>query len=273
MTPLLVAELAAIGAVAGVLGSLVGLGGGFIVIPLLRLAFGLPPAETAGISLVMVFANSLGGSIGYLRDRRADVKLALTVAATGIPASLLGAYLVGKISVEGFDYLYGAMLLFFFAFILRRRNAPPPAGPIRAPDLEERTLIDAAGERFTYETSVTLSLICGVALGLVSSFFGIGGGVIFVMFFIAILRMPAHIVTATATLAILFTSPAGVLWQVANGRVDWAFALPLAAGGVLGGQLGPRIARRLSSPQILTVLAYSLLAAAAALILKHLIKF
>ncbi len=273
MNPLLVASLAAIGAVAGVLGSLVGLGGGFIVIPLLRLAFGLAPAETAAISLVMVLANSLGGSIAYLRQRRADVKLALTVAATGIPASLLGAYLVGKVSVEWFDYLYGAMLVYFFIYLMRRRSRPEPTGPIRAPALGEHTLVDARGERFTYATSVPLALICGVFLGFVSSFFGIGGGVIFVVFFIAILRMPAHVVTATSTLAIVLTSPAGVLFQFVEGKIDWSFAIPLAAGGVLGGQLGPVIARRLSAPQILLVLAYSLLAAAAALVLKHVIGF
>jgi uncharacterized membrane protein YfcA len=273
LNPLLVAELAAIGAVAGVVGSLLGLGGAFIIIPILRLVFGLPPAETSAVSLVMVVANSLSGSIGYLRNGRADVRLALVVAITGIPASVIGAYLVGKVSLAGFDYLYGAMLVYFFFDIMWRRNRPPATGPVNAPDAKERTLVDADGIRYTYATSVSLSLACGVVMGLVASFFGVGGGVVFVIFFIALLRMPTPIVTATSTLAIVLTSPAGVLWHVVNGNVDWSYALPLAAGGLVGGQFGPRLALRMSSPQLLTVLAYAMLLAAGTLILKHVLRF
>lgn len=273
MTPLLVAELAAIGVVAGVIGSLVGLGGAFIVIPVLRLIFGLPPAETSAVSLVMVFANSLSGSIGYLRNGRADWRLALVVAATGIPASVLGAYLVGKVTFAGFDYLYSALLGLFFIDIMRRRNRPPGGTPIRVPDAKERTLVDIDGVRYTYVTSVVLSLACGLVVGLVSSFFGVGGGVIFVFFFIALMRMPTAVVTATSTVAIVLTSPSGVLWHIAQGAVDWSFAVPLAAGGLVGGQFGPRLARRMTSPQLLTVLAYALLFGAGTLVLKHVLRF
>ncbi|HMD02482.1 MAG TPA: sulfite exporter TauE/SafE family protein [Candidatus Baltobacteraceae bacterium] len=272
MNLLLAAELAAIGAVAGVLGTLAGLGGGFIVIPVLRLFFGIAPATTAAVSLVMVFANSVSGSIAYLRQGRVDVRLAATVAATGIPTSVLGAYLVGKISFTGFDVLYGLLLLFFSFYLLRRRNAPPPSTPLRVPSAGERVLVDARGERFAYATSVPLSLLCGVILGLVSSFFGIGGGFIFVLFFIALLRMPAHIVAATSTFAILLTSPSGVIAHYLGGHIDWNYAIPLSLGGLVGGQFGPRIARRLSSPQILGVLGYLMLAAAAAMAARHFLK-
>jgi len=262
LNPLLVAELAAIGAVAGVVGSLVGLGGAFIVIPVLRLVFGLPPAETSAVSLVMVFANSLSGSTGYLRNGRADWRLALVVAATGIPTSVLGAYLVGKVTFAGFDYLYSAMLAFFFVDLMRRRNRPPGGDPIRVFDTKERTLVDIDGVRYTYATSVVLSLACGLVVG-----------VIFVFFFIALMRMPTPIVTATSTVAIVLTSPAGVLWHIAQGAVNWSFAVPLAAGGLVGGQFGPLLARRMTSPQLLTVLAYALLLAAATLVLKHVLGF
>ena len=69
-------ELLAVGAAAGILGSLIGLGGGFVVIPVLRLAYGVSPALTAGASLVMVLANAISGSIAYLRQGRVDVGLA-----------------------------------------------------------------------------------------------------------------------------------------------------------------------------------------------------
>jgi len=260
--------LVAIGLFAGVLGTIVGLGGGFVVVPVLRIFYGIAPAAAAGISLVMVLANSISGSFAYLRQRRADVRVALLIATTGIPASLLGTYLVGRTAIAGFDLLYGALLVYFFIDIMRRRGRKErPA--MNVAGLRERRIADAYGEEFTYLTSTPLVLLTGLVFGFVSSFFGVGGGIIFVMVFISMFRMPPHVVTATSTVAILLTAPAGVLSHAYAGDVDWGSALPLAAGGLAGGQIGPRIARRLSSPRLLTVIATAILLAALALIVKH----
>ncbi|MBD5653866.1 MAG: sulfite exporter TauE/SafE family protein, partial [Candidatus Eremiobacteraeota bacterium] len=181
-----VATLVALGALAGVLGTIVGLGGGFVVLPVLRIFYGIAPAATAGISLVMVMANAVSGSFAYVRQRRADVRVAVFIAITGIPASVLGAYLVGQVSFAGFDLLYGALLIYFFIDIVRRRNKKPATFTVAG--LRERRLVDAYGEEFRYLTSAPLILLCGLALGFISSFFGIGGGIIFVMVFIATFR-------------------------------------------------------------------------------------
>ncbi|MBC5810023.1 MAG: sulfite exporter TauE/SafE family protein, partial [Candidatus Eremiobacteraeota bacterium] len=254
------------------LGTLVGLGGAFVVIPVLRLVFGLPPAETAGISLVMVLANGISGSFGYLRQGRADVRMAALTAVTGIPASILGTLLVQRVSLAGFDLLLGTMQVAFFFNIMRRRNrtdARPPKFQLRG--LRERVLVDARGDIFTYSWSSPLTLAIGVVIGLATTFFGIGGGVIFALSAMTFLRMPAHVATATAILAMLLTAPVGVASHVVAGDVNWLYAAPLAAGGILGGQFGPKIAQRLTAPQLLTVLAYAMLGAALALALKHLL--
>lgn len=259
-----------VGIAGGVLGTLVGLGGGFVVLPVLRIVYGIAPATASGVTLVMVLANAISGSFAYLRQRRADVRIAGLIAITGIPASVLGTYLVGQISFAGFDYLYGALLVTFFVYLIRRdrggADAPFPA----TRGLHARTLVDAYGEEFRYLTNTPLVLLCGVAVGLQSSFFGVGGGIIFLMAFIALFRMPAHIVTATSTVAILLTAPAGVLAHAYAHDIDWALAVPLAAGGLVGGQIGPRLARRMSSPRLLSALAAMLLIAALALVVKHL---
>lgn len=254
------------------LGTLVGLGGAFVVIPVLRLFFALSPAVTAGVSLFMVLANGISGSYAYLRQGRADVRIALWTSVTAIPFSILGTILVRRASVASFDLLYGAMLVYFFFDIMRRRNASAdPASGFLIGGARPRTLVDARGETFEYHMSVPLALACGVVIGLASTFFGIGGGVIFVLTSIALLRMPAHVATATAIVTMLLTAPVGVASHIVAGDVNWMFALPLAAGGIIGGQVGPRIARRLTTPQLLTVLAYALLFAALALAARHLI--
>ena len=241
-----------------------------MTIPVLRLAFGFPPALTAGVSLVTAFANSVSGSAAYIRDRRADIKLALVVAASGIPASVLGAYVVRFVDPRWFDVLYAAMLVIFFIDVLRRTrsDAPPPArivlpGP-------ERVIVDRQGHVFSYRWNVPVALACGAAMGFVSSFFGIGGGIVFVIFFISLLGMPPHIVTATSMVAMLLTTPVGAATHWFEGNIDWPFALPLAAGGIVGGQLGPRIARRISSKRLTLLIGYTVLVAAVALVARHL---
>ncbi len=264
-------ELFLVGTFAGILGTLVGLGGGFVVIPVLRLIFNVSPAHTAGASLVMVLANAVSSSIAYLRQGRADVRLAVLLAATGIPSSIAGAILVQHVTVAGFDVVYGILLILFFVDIMRRRNRSAEPPRIRIAGLRDRVLVDSRGDEFRYAWSPALVLVCGVILGFVSSFFGIGGGIVFVIFFIALFGMPPHVVTATSMLVMLLTSPVGVVTHALEGNIEAALALPLAAGGLLGGQLGPRIARRLSSPQLMTVLAFAVLGTAVALVLRHVI--
>jgi uncharacterized membrane protein YfcA len=244
-----------------------------VTIPVLRLAFSFSPASTAGVSLVIAFANSVSGSVAYIRDRRADVKLALVVAASGIPASVLGAYVVRFVDARWFDVLYAGLLVLFFLDVLRRTqpDAPPPprivlSGP-------ERVIEDRRGHVFRYRWSIPVALACGALLGFVSSFFGIGGGIVFVIFFISLLGMPPHIVTATSMVAMLLTTPVGVTTHWLEGNIDWPFALPLAAGGIVGGQLGPRIARRISSKRLTLLIGYTVLLAAVALLAHHLLPF
>jgi hypothetical protein len=143
-------ELFVIGVAAGVLGTLVGLGGGFVVIPILRIVFDVSPAVTAGASLVMVLANGVSGSLAYVRQGRADVKLALLVSITGIPACIAGALAVRYVSFASFDIVYAIMLIAFFIDIMRRRNKPAATSRPRLPGLSERVLVDASGQEFRY---------------------------------------------------------------------------------------------------------------------------
>jgi uncharacterized membrane protein YfcA len=179
-------ELFVIGVAAGVLGTLVGLGGGFVVIPILRIVFDVSPAVTAGASLVMVLANGVSGSLAYVRQGRADVKLALLVSITGIPACIAGALAVRYVSFASFDIVYAIMLIAFFIDIMRRRNKPAATSRPRLPGLSERVLVDASGQEFRYAWNTPIVLLSGLAIGFIASFFGIGGGIVFLIVFIAV---------------------------------------------------------------------------------------
>jgi uncharacterized membrane protein YfcA len=242
-------ELFVLGGAAGMLGSLVGLGGGFLAVPVLRIAFSVAPVGVSGAALVMVLANALSASYAYVRQRRVDIRAASWIAATGIPASVLGAIFVRYIPAVDFDLLYGALLIYLSIDVIRKRNAP-----------REHSRV--------YREHIPFLLGAGLFMGFSSSFFGIGGGLI-VIPVLLLLGMRTHAVTATSTFAILLTSPVGVITHHFEHDIDWSLALPLAFGGTVGGQIGPRIAERLSSPRLLTVMAITLLAAAVGLILRH----
>ena len=262
-----VVVLVLIGTFAGILGTITGLGGGFIAIPVLRLFYGLAPATAAAVALFVTVANGITGSLLYLRQRRADVGVAMLIAATGIPSTLLGVYVVKHTSIAGFDFLFAGLLLYCsFEFFRRLWGEVSRA---RAA-FRERVLVDIRNQEFRYGGHAWLTLLCGVVFGFVSSFFGIGGGIVFVVFFIKVFSMPAHVVSATATLSMLMVAPVGLVAHVYARDVDWNLAVPLAVGGLAGGQIGALLAHKLSPRRILQLTALLVSLAAVTLLLKHL---
>jgi uncharacterized membrane protein YfcA len=252
LTPLGAVALFLIGVVASIFGSLVGLGGGFVIVPILRIFFGASPAEAAGTSLVMVLANTAAASVGYLRHRVVDLRLAIPLTIGAVPGSIIGVMAVQRFSSVGFDIAYGCVLIMNAVLVLRRRSI----------------VSRQAGER-TFAHDPRVGVAAGFGVGFFSSLFGIGGGVVLIPLLLIGARMLPHIVTATSAFVITTTAPVGVVTHVLGGDVDWHFALPLVLGGLAGGSIGPVIAKRVSSPRLITLLALALMLAAVGLALRH----
>jgi uncharacterized membrane protein YfcA len=268
------AEMAALGAGAATIGSLAGLGGGFIVAPALRLFFGAAPDEAAGTSLVLVLANVASASIAFARQGRVDMRLALVAGIAAIPTSILGALVVHGANATAFDLLY-AGLLALFAITLFRRSAAHAEGRVaRLPWSRERTFHDrVSGRDYRYATSTPLAVATGVATGFLSSFFGIGGGTVVVPVFLRLFAMPAHIVSATSHMVILFSAPFGVATHAFAGDIHWADAIPLALGGIGGGQAGAWLSKRLPGVVLVRIVATVLIAASVSLFAQHIWTF
>lgn len=255
MTVLHAFELLVIGFAASIFGSLIGLGGGFLVIPAMRLGFNTPPALLAGTSLVFVFANTGASAIGYIRQKRVDFALAIPMIAGAIPGSVFGAFAVHWFSPKGFDLAYGTTLIVLAVLVIWRRR-----GTSREP-FEK-----------TFAHRLPVALAAGVGIGILSSLFGIGAGLVLVPLLLVAARMPPHIVAATSGFTILCVSPAGIIVQSLMHDVAWASVVPLVAGGIAGGLIAPAISRRVSSPQLITLLAIGLILAALGLVAKHLVR-
>jgi uncharacterized membrane protein YfcA len=251
-------ELFAAAFVASVFGSMVGLGGGFIFVPILRLFLGFAPAEAAGTSLVLIVANSASSVATYLWHQRVHVKIGLLVALGGLPTSILGAILALHIPAKLFDSILSVILIAVAIDMFlnaRRRLAGRP---------EHDRVHRIKGMSYRAAFGV------GLVVGLFSSLFGLGGGIVLVPTFLYFSELPVHAISATSQFAILLTSPVGLITHAAQHDVAFRDAVPLVLGGLLGGPLGARLSLRLKSPQLLIAVSVSLVIAAVTLIWRHL---
>jgi uncharacterized membrane protein YfcA len=228
------------------------LGGGFVIVPVLRIALGIAPMTVAGTSLVFVLANVASSAVGYLQRKRVDLTLATPLALGAVPGSIAGVLAVKYVNATWFDVVYALMLVALAVLVIRRRS------------VESR----AEGER-TFAHRPAVAIPCGVVLGVLSSMFGIGGGIVMIPVFLIAARMPPHVVAATTSVIVALTAPVGVIAHAVAGDIDWAAAVPLVIGGLTGGALAPAVAQRVSSPRLITLLAYGLVAAALGLALRH----
>jgi uncharacterized membrane protein YfcA len=232
----------------------VGLGGGFVIVPVLRIALGMAPTTVAGTSLLFVLANVASSAVGYLQQKRVDLALALPLGLGAIPGGIAGVVAVKYVNDTWFDSAYALLLLVLAVLVMRRRAVKSRA----------------EGER-TFAHRAIVAVPAGVVLGALSSMFGIGGGIVMIPLFLIAARMPPHVVAATTSVIVALTAPIGVAAHALAGDIDWIAAVPLVIGGLVGGAFAPVVAQRVSSPRLITLLAYGLVAAAAGLALRHVV--
>lgn len=256
----------AIGIVIGAFGTMLGAGGGFMLLPLLVFAYPREPASVlTAISLSTVFANASAGSIAYARLRRIDVRAGLVFAAAGMPGAVLGAIATSRLDRRVFDPLLGVMLLVgSVVILLRARPAPAHAAAGRL-----HTLIETDGTVHRYRRRLLLGAGVSVVVGFVSSVLGIGGGIVHVPLMVFVLGFPVHIATATSHFVLALLALVGVLVHLADGSLAAGLdrALPLAAGVVVGAPFGAWASSRVRAEWILRGLAGALAAVALRLLL------
>jgi len=238
------------GAGAGLVGSLTGLGGAVVVIPVLLIAFDVPFPIAAGAGLITVLATSTTTGAAYLRERLTDLRIGMFLEIATVPGALIGASLTVFLTHADLDrallIALGAVLLATIPGALRRRTQD--AGGAARPDARssrlglEGTYVDEAGLSTDYRAARTDPAL-GVAFGagLVSGMFGIGGGVFKVISMEHYLRLPMKVATATSNFMIGVTAAAGAGVLLAAGYVDPVLAAPAALGTTAGALLGSRI--------------------------------
>jgi uncharacterized membrane protein YfcA len=256
-----------IGFAVGAFGTLIGAGGGFILTPILLLLYPHDSAQTlTAISLAVVFFNACSGSLAYTRQRRIDYRSGTIFALATLPGAVAGALVVGAVSRNAFNAIMGSVLGLLAIWLLAGERWVLPR-PSR--HLETRELVDRLGRRYVYSVSLRLGALYSLVVGFVSSFLGIGGGVIHVPLLIRALGFPIHVATATSHFVLAIMAGGGALTHIALGSFAHGHGvrrtLALSLGVVLGAQLGAHVSRRLAGASIHRLLAVALLALAARL--------
>ena len=248
---LFVVLLVLVAIAAGLVGSLTGLGGGVVVIPILAIFFGASIPIAIGTGFVTILATSSATGAAYVRDRLSDVRIGMFLEIATVPGALIGATATVLITHANLDAaLFVALGIVLFAIIpgsLARRNIELP--PPMPQDARSRYLgltgeyHDAAlNTDVNYQaarTSPALGVMFGA--GMVSGMFGIGGGVFKVLALERFLNLPMKVSTATSNFMIGVTAAAGAGVMLAAGYVNPIVAAPVAIGTAFGAYLGSRL--------------------------------
>ena len=259
MTPLVfVLIVGAISLGAGFLGSLLGLGGGVIVVPALTLLLHVDIRLAIGASIVSVIATSSGAAAAYVRDRMANIRVAMFLEIGTTLGAITGAYLAGIIHPRFLYILFGVILGYSAIAMLRgRRRGDEPIVPgpwARVLRLKSSYFDDALGEEVIYQpVRARIGMVLMYIAGAVSGLLGIGSGALKVPAMDLAMELPIKVSTATSNFMIGVTAAASAGVYFSRGQIDPFIAAPVAIGVLAGAYAGSHTLGRIGSKSVRAV--------------------
>ena len=277
--------LLGLGGLVGVLSGMFGVGGGFLMTPLLFF-IGIPPAVAVATEANQIVASSFSGVLAHLRRKTVDFKMGTVLMLGGLLGAAIGVVLFNYLKSVGqvdllvklcyvvFLGIIGGLMFFESLRAIRRtsRNLAPPKKS------RQRGWVQKLPLKIRFRTSglyisIIPPLIVGVFVGILAGIMGVGGGFIMVPAMIYILGMPTKVVVGTSLYQIIFvTAFTTLLHATTNYTVDVALAVLLLVGGVIGAQIGTQIGTRLKAEQLRILLAIMVLMVCGKLALDLLIQ-
>jgi len=240
-----------LGFAAGIIGSMIGLGGGIIIVPILTF-LGFPPTVAASTSLFGALSNAIASTVSYSRQKRIVFPLGLKLGLLSIPGTVLGALLSTNIAPDIFKILFGFVLIASAAYIFMQKK------------------IETSEKTFSKQMMV-FAIGASFFAGLISAFFGIGGGIIFVPLMVVGMGMAMKKAAPTSQLILLFSSLSGVIIHSILGHPDFFQAGFLALGSFIGGLVGARLSLELKERYLQIIVSIVILLSAGKLFLDSLL--
>ena len=247
------------GAAAGLFGSLLGLGGGVLLVPLLTLGFGLPLREAVGVSLVAVIVTSSASASVYLERHVANLRLGMTLELFTASGALVGGLIAFLLSDQVLAALFTILLVYTAITMARRREPAAATASVEVGSLAVDSLAEDRPPDLTAPATQPVpapdappyairnlgpGIVGSLFAGLVSALLGVGGGLVKVPLMNLVMGIPLRVATATSNLMIGITAAASAIIYLLRGGIDPYVAGPTAVGVFLGAALGSRTAHR-----------------------------
>lgn len=257
------------GMFVGVMSGLLGVGGGTIMVPIFRLAFGMSPLASTATSLFAIIPTSISGVVAHARAKTCVPKLGLALGAGGAVMSPMGVWLA-SVSPGWLVICVAAMVIGFSAFKMFKKAvkcAPAPrAGASSAHSASPKPVPDQPVlSRKQYLQGACIGLIAGLASGYV----GVGGGFIMVPLMLAVLDIPMSLASGTSLIAIMILAIPGVIEQGLLGNIDYLAGIAIVIGSIPGALVGARLVRVVPERQLRFIFGGFLLVAAVMLMLNE----
>ncbi|MCT4556226.1 MAG: sulfite exporter TauE/SafE family protein [Pelagimonas sp.] len=275
--------LLGLGGLVGVLSGMFGVGGGFLMTPLLFF-IGIPPAVAVATEANQIVASSFSGVLAHFRRRTVDLRMGVVLLIGGLVGAALGVMVFNYLRALGqVDLLVKLCYVVFLGIIgglmfIESLNAIRKTRSGAAPKRKKHNWIHGLPFKMRFRTSglyisVIPPLLVGVCVGILAAIMGVGGGFIMVPAMIYLLGMPTKVVVGTSLFQIIFvTAFTTLLHATTNYTVDVMLAVLLLVGGVIGAQFGAIIGARLKAEQLRILLALMVLAVCFKLALDLLIQ-
>ena len=263
-----------LGGFVGLLSGIFGVGGGFLMTPLLMM-FGIPPTVAAASDSNQIVGASTSGTLAHWRLGNVDIKMGIFLLIGGVLGGAVGVQIIKVLRALGnanflikitYVIMLGGVGLYMFFESLQglKRDKNCRVAVSEAAPKQESTyarMLNALPfqsnfERSGVEISLLLPLIFGILVGILAAIMGVGGGFVMVPVMVYLLRMPMHVVVGTSLFQILFTClNVTIMQSVSNHTVDFVLALLLLLGSTIGAQLGTQVSKHLKADQLKILLA------------------
>lgn len=242
--------LTVIGFLVGILGTMIGAGGGFILVPILLIIFPeKTPEEITSISLAFVFFNSISGTLAYHKMKRIDYKSGLIFSISTVPGAILGTLVIAMISKNIFNLIFGVILIILAVYLFLK------------PENKNKNKIANTTIQTSPETRKKwLGVLINITIGFISTLLGIGGGIMRVPTLVHLLNFPVHMATATSHFIVAIMALSGSVVHLFNGNYQNNLmpVITLSLAAIIGAQIGARLSAKVQGSIIIRILALTM---------------
>jgi len=256
--------LAIIALFSGLIGSLVGLGGGIILVPatlFIGLNLGMipdmTPQKVVGLSVVMMIFTGLASTLSFMKSKTVDYKSGFIFFIGSIPGTMLGAWVNKGLDLPSFNLYFGILLIILATILLVRDRLKPVKWFVKNGVQQEFT--DNEGNTFVYGYPIWFAIILTFGIGFASGLFGIGGGSMMVPAMIILFLFPPHVAVATSMFMVFLSSLVNSASHIYLGHVPWLYTIPVIPGAYIGAKIGAALNKRIKSDTLVVALRVILL--------------